>query len=262
MSHYDVIIIGSGAGGGNAGPSSRARRARRDPAAGARRLAASRAAERLCLRRCSSTIATSPRTPGAMTPNGEVSAPQVHYFVGRRHQALRRRAVPLRAEDFGELRHHDGISPAWPIGYEEMEPYYTFAEQLLPGARRARTRTRPSRPASAPYPFPAVSHEPRIQKLSDDFAALGPPPVPRALRGDAQRGEHALQQRACAARLLRRLSRASCTPSQTPRCWASARRSSTTTSTLLIARRGAAIEHRTRPGNAVTGVVVDHDGSP
>ena len=28
-------------------------------------------------------------------------------------------------------------------------------------------------PASAPYPFPAVSHEPRIQQLSDDLAAAG-----------------------------------------------------------------------------------------
>jgi len=36
----------------------------------------------------------------------------------------------LRREDFGELRHHDGISPAWPIRYDEMEPYYTKAEQM------------------------------------------------------------------------------------------------------------------------------------
>ena len=45
--------------------------------------------------------------------------------------------------------------------------------------------------ASAPYPFPAVSHEPRIQQLSDDLAAAGLPPVPRALRRPAERGEHA-----------------------------------------------------------------------
>ena len=78
----------------------------------------------------------------------------------------------MRAEDFGELRHHDGLSPAWPIGYDEMEPYYTLAEQLycVHGAR-GEDPTEP--PASAPYPFPAVSHEPRIQKLSDDLAALG-----------------------------------------------------------------------------------------
>jgi choline dehydrogenase-like flavoprotein len=53
-----------------------------------------------------------------------------------------------------------------------MEPYYTLAEQYyqVHGAR-GEDPTEP--PASAPYPFPAVSHEPRIQKLSDDLAKLG-----------------------------------------------------------------------------------------
>src|SRR5213076_1058842 len=83
----------------------------------------------------------------------------------------------LRQEDFGELRHHDGISPAWPISYDELEPYYTHAEQLyeVHGAR-GEDPTEP--PASAPYPFPAVSHEPRIQQLSDQLAAAGYPPFP------------------------------------------------------------------------------------
>ena len=53
-----------------------------------------------------------------------------------------------------------------------MEPYYTKAEQLyqVHGAR-GEDPTEP--PASAPYPFPAVSHEPRIQKLADDLARAG-----------------------------------------------------------------------------------------
>ena len=53
-----------------------------------------------------------------------------------------------------------------------MEPYYTQAEQLyqVHGAR-GEDPTEP--PSSAPYPFPAVSHEPRIQQLSDDLAAAG-----------------------------------------------------------------------------------------
>ena len=78
----------------------------------------------------------------------------------------------LRREDFGELHHHDGISPAWPITYDELEPYYTKAEQLyeVHGAR-GEDPTEPS--ASAPYPFPAVTHEPRIQQLSDDLARAG-----------------------------------------------------------------------------------------
>ena len=53
-----------------------------------------------------------------------------------------------------------------------MEPYYTQAEQLyqVHGAR-GEDPTEPH--ASAPYPFPAVSHEPRIQQLSDDLEAEG-----------------------------------------------------------------------------------------
>src|SRR4029077_2419318 len=62
--------------------------------------------------------------------------------------------------------------PAWPISYDDLEPYYTQAEQLyeVHGAR-GEDPTEPY--ASAPYPFPAVSHEPRIQQLSDDLAAAG-----------------------------------------------------------------------------------------
>ena len=98
--------------------------------------------------------------------------PQIHYFVGGATKLYGAALYRLRAEDFGELRHHDGISPAWPIGYDEMEPYYTQAEQLyqVHGAR-GEDPTEP--PASAPYPFPAVSHEPRIQQLSDDLEAEG-----------------------------------------------------------------------------------------
>jgi choline dehydrogenase-like flavoprotein len=78
----------------------------------------------------------------------------------------------LRKEDFGELRHAGGISPAWPIEYEELEPYYTLAEQLyeVHGAR-GEDPTEP--PTSAPYPFAPVSHEPRIQQLSDDLEKAG-----------------------------------------------------------------------------------------
>jgi choline dehydrogenase-like flavoprotein len=78
----------------------------------------------------------------------------------------------LRKEDFGSITHQDGISPAWPLGYDDLEPYYTKAEQLyqVHGAR-GEDPTEP--PASAPYPCPPVSHEPRIQQLSDDLARAG-----------------------------------------------------------------------------------------
>ena len=104
--------------------------------------------------------------------DGEAFQPQVHYCVGGATKLYGAALYRLRAEDFGELRHHDGISPAWPIGYDEMEPYYTRAEQLYRSTAPT-ARTRRTRPRARPYPFPAVSHEPRIQQLSDDLAAAG-----------------------------------------------------------------------------------------
>ena len=119
----------------------------------------------------SSTTATS-REDTWYDAKGVPFQPQVHYFVGGATKLYGAALYRLRKEDFGELQHHDGISPAWPIPYDELEPYYTLAEQQyeVHGAR-GEDPTEP--PASAPYPFPAVEHEPRIQQLADDLAAAG-----------------------------------------------------------------------------------------
>ena len=169
MDSYDVVIIGTGAGGGtlarHLAPSGkrillleRGDWLPREPRTGSRRA-------------CSSTTATSRRTRGT-TSSGKAFQPQIHYFVGGATKLYGAALYRFREEDFGELRHHDGISPAWPISYDELEPYYTLAEQMyqVHGAR-GEDPTEPH--ASAPYPFPAVSHEPRIQQLSDDLAAAG-----------------------------------------------------------------------------------------
>jgi choline dehydrogenase-like flavoprotein len=166
---YDVIIIGTGAGGGTL----------------ARHLAPS--GKRILLLERGDWLPREPQNWSAgevfvenryISPDtwydakGESFQPQVHYCVGGATKLYGAALYRFRREDFGELRHHGGISPAWPISYEEMEPYYTKAEELyeVHGAR-GEDPTEP--PASAPYPFPAVSHAPRIQQLSDDFAAAG-----------------------------------------------------------------------------------------
>jgi choline dehydrogenase-like flavoprotein len=166
---YDVIIIGSGAGGGTL--------ARHLAPSGKKILVLERGD--WLPREPQNWLATdvfvdnryiSPDT--WIDGNGEQFQPQVHYFVGGATKLYGAALYRLRAEDFGELTHHDGISPAWPISYDELEPYYTRAEQLyeVHGAR-GEDPTEP--PASAPYPFPAVSHEPRIQQLADDLEAAG-----------------------------------------------------------------------------------------
>jgi choline dehydrogenase-like flavoprotein len=169
MDTYDVVIVGTGAGGGTL----------------ARHLAPS--GKRILLLERGDWLPREPQNWLAQDvfvdnryvspdtwydPKGKPFQPQIHYFVGGATKLYGAALYRLRAEDFGELRHHDGISPAWPIAYDELEPYYTLAEQRyeVHGAR-GEDPTEP--PAGAPYPFPAVSHEPRIQQLSDDLAAAG-----------------------------------------------------------------------------------------
>jgi choline dehydrogenase-like flavoprotein len=169
MSSYDVVIIGSGAGGGTL----------------ARHLAPS--GKRILLLERGDWLPREPQnwlvedvfvanryvSPDTWyDTNGKPFQPQVHYFVGGATKLYGAALYRLRKEDFGELRHHDGISPAWPISYDELEPYYSKAEELyqVHGAR-GEDPTEP--PASAPYPGPPVSHEPRIQQLADDLEAAG-----------------------------------------------------------------------------------------
>jgi choline dehydrogenase-like flavoprotein len=104
--------------------------------------------------------------------DGRELHPHTSYNVGGNTKFYGAALFRLRAEDFGELRHHGGLSPAWPIDYADLEPYYTEAERLYHvHGTRGEDPTEP--PASADYPHPAVSHETRIQHLHDDLAALG-----------------------------------------------------------------------------------------
>ena len=168
-SRYDVIIIGTGAGGGTL----------------AHRLAPS--GKRILLlergdyvpREKDNWSTRAVNLEGKYntkevwrTADGEPLHPHTNYWVGGNTKFYGAALFRLRREDFGELKHWGGISPAWPIRYEDLEPYYTQAEQLYHvHGRRGEDPTDP--PASTPYPHPAVSHEPRMQQLSDDFQRLG-----------------------------------------------------------------------------------------
>ncbi len=104
--------------------------------------------------------------------SGNSFQPQIHYFVGGATKFYGAALYRLREKDFGELKHEDGISPAWPISYDVLEPYYTQAEQLYQvHGLRGEDPTEP--PSTGPYPFPPVSHEPRIQQLFDDMKKVG-----------------------------------------------------------------------------------------
>ncbi|MEP7116778.1 MAG: GMC family oxidoreductase, partial [Acidobacteriota bacterium] len=84
----------------------------------------------------------------------------------------------LRREDVGELRHLDGVSPAWPIDYDTLAPYYDRAEALF--GVRGQAGVDPTEPPRGPFPYPAVPHAPAVQALVDDLRGLGlhPSPLP------------------------------------------------------------------------------------
>ena len=173
-SDWDIIIIGSGAGGGTL--------ARQLAPTGKRILILERGdwLKREALNWDAKAVFVDNRYISRDTwydANGRAFQPQVHYFVGGATKMYGAALYRLRREDFGELREYDGISPAWPISYDEMEPFYTKAEEMyqVHGVHGAD----PTEPyASAPYPHPPVSHEPRIQQLFDDLKVAGYHPFP------------------------------------------------------------------------------------
>ena len=167
--HYDVIIVGSGAGGGTL----------------AHTLAGSGKSILLLERGDFLPKETDNWDPRPVFVDGKYISkdtwydgegkpfqPQVHYFVGGATKMYGAALYRLRPQDFGEIKHVDGISPAWPLSYDDFEPWYSKAEHLYQvHGDGGEDPTEGHR--SEPYPWPAVSHEPRIQQIHDDLAKGG-----------------------------------------------------------------------------------------
>jgi choline dehydrogenase-like flavoprotein len=167
--HFDIIIIGTGAGGGTL----------------AHTLAPS--GKRILLLERGDFL---PREMDNWSPkavfeegkyisedtwydaDGKAFQPQVHYFVGGATKMYGAALYRLRPGDFQELKHVDGISLSWPLGYDDFEPWYTRAEWLYQ-VHGAHGEDPIEGHWSRQYPWPAVSNEPRIQQLFDDLVAGG-----------------------------------------------------------------------------------------
>ncbi len=124
---YEVIIVGSGAGGGTL----------------AHALAPSGRRILLLERGDFLTRETDNWNPGPVFVDGKYISeetwydadgqpfqPQVHYFIGGATKLYGAALYRLRPADFGEIKHADGVSPAWPLSYNDFEPWYTKAEWL------------------------------------------------------------------------------------------------------------------------------------
>ncbi|MFN7967113.1 MAG: GMC family oxidoreductase [Acidobacteriota bacterium] len=180
--HYDVVIVGSGAGGGTL--------AYRLATAGKRVLLLERGG--YIKREVQNWDTRAVNVEGRyntkdtwLDKDGKPLHPHTNYGVGGNTKFYGAALFRMRERDFGNLRHSGGVSPAWPISYAEIEPYYTQAEHLYDV--RGEAGVDPTEPwRSAPFPHGPISHEPRIQDLSDDFSRLGLKPfhVPLGVRLD------------------------------------------------------------------------------
>ena len=172
QNHYDVIIIGSGAGGGTL--------AYALASTGKRILILERGGylPREKDNWDTRAVFIDSKYKAKETwydRQGKEFHPGTHYFVGGNTKFYGAALLRFREEDFGEVKHHGGISPAWPLSYQDFEPYYTRAEELyhVHGERGA-DPTEPK--ASRDYFYPPVSHEARIQELYDDLRRTGHKP--------------------------------------------------------------------------------------
>lgn len=160
---YDVIVVGSGAGGATA----------------ARRLA--EAGRKVLILERGDYIPREPQNWDAkevfqngryvsedswLNWRGDAFQPQVHYGVGGATKHYGAALMRMEPEDFGEISHYGGTSPAWPVTSYQMEPYYVKAEEW--------------------YNVHPAAHEPVIEKLSDDMERMGlhPEGAPAALIED------------------------------------------------------------------------------
>ena len=120
--------------------------------------------------------------------NGREFRPYTHYNVGGNTKFWGSVLYRLRREDFAELPHMDGVSPAWPIDYETLAPYYDRAERLY--QVRGQHGIDPTEPPRGPFPYPSVAHSSGMEAIAARMRALGlhPFPLPLGLQRPGEEG--------------------------------------------------------------------------
>lgn len=172
MNSYDVIIIGSGAGGSTL--------ANRLAPTGKKILVLERGdfVPREKANWSSKAVFLDGRYTAKepwLDRDGAEFHPGTHYNVGGNTKFYGAALLRMRETDFGIVEHGGGISPAWPISYTDLQPYYLEAERIYQvHGLRGEDPTEPHE--SQPYAYPPISHEPRIQELHDDWVKMGRTP--------------------------------------------------------------------------------------
>ena len=118
---------------------------------------------------------------------GRSFAPGVHYVVGGSTKVYGASLPRFREQDFTAVEHEDGISPAWPFGYADLEPYYGEAEQMY--RVHGTTGDDPTEAwRSTPFPYPALEHEPYVADLAARLREQGVNPSANAMGVDRRVG--------------------------------------------------------------------------
>jgi choline dehydrogenase-like flavoprotein len=118
---------------------------------------------------------------------GRAFAPGVHYVVGGNTKVYGASLPRFREQDFTAVEHEDGTSPAWPFSYADLEPYYREAEQMY--RVHGTTGEDPTEPwRSGGFPYPALEHEPYIAELAERLREQGVHPSANAMGVDRRVG--------------------------------------------------------------------------
>lgn len=114
--------------------------------------------------------------------------PYTHYCVGGNTKFWGSVLMRLRREDFGPLEHVDGVSPGWPIDYETLAPYYDRAERLY--GVRGQAGLDPTEPPRGPFPHDPVPHAPVMAAIVEGLReqGLSPFPLPLGVRSPGEPG--------------------------------------------------------------------------
>jgi choline dehydrogenase-like flavoprotein len=127
---------------------------------------------------------------------GKPFSPGVHYFVGGNTKVYGAALPRFRKEDFDELEHEEGVSPAWPITYDELEPYYGQAEEML-GVHGDPSIDPTEPPHSTPLPYPAVPDEPYVEDLKARLKRQGLHPYSLPLGIDLRKNGRCIRCKTC-----------------------------------------------------------------
>jgi choline dehydrogenase-like flavoprotein len=128
--------------------------------------------------------------------DGVAFRPGTYYYVGGSSKLYGAAMLRLRARDFEQLQHHGGVSPAWPITYRQLAPYYDLAEKLYGVHGKAGVDpTEP--PGICGYPYDALNHEPMIETVASALVAQGINAFPLPLAVQYHAGGPCVRCRTC-----------------------------------------------------------------